>query len=128
MAKNLNEYVKTKNGVWQVKYDIDGDRYFECTVDSLKYTISEVSDYWKDNVLKTTSNILDVADVLVMVQPGYLPKTMSVDLLKDEKWVNSFVKKIREEGYHYFLSIWDNRYNLKKFAELTTKGIVYLDI
>ena len=45
---------------------------------------------------------------------------------KDEEWVKSFIKNIKEKGYHYYLSAWDSRSNLNKFAELTAKGLVFL--
>lgn len=126
MSTEKEEYIKTTSGVWKIKWASDVNRYFECRIDGMTMTVFEGSNFWKQNEKGISTDLVDLADALVMVQPGYLPVTMDKNLLKDEKWVNSFIKKIKEEGYHYFLSSWDECSNLRKFGELTTKGFRYL--
>ncbi len=124
--KNGFDYIKTKNGVWKIKTSDVGNKYFECIIEGVTCTVFEGSKYWEDNKKTISSDPVDLADALVMVPQGQLPSTMDKNLLKDEEWVKSFVKNIKEKGYHYYLSAWDSRSNLNKFAELTTKGLVFL--
>lgn len=120
------EYIRTKSGIWLVKIHFDGARYFECTVDGVSFTVFEDSQYWKDNKKCISKNIEELTDVLVVASPGNTPEAVSPEKLKDESYLDQCIKNIREKGYHYYLSVWDDSCNLKKFAELTTKGIQYL--
>lgn len=120
------EYIRTKSGIWLIKLHFDGARYFECTVDGVSFTVFEDSQYWKDNMKKISTDIIELTDALVIRKPGETPEVKDPNLLKDETLLDEFIKNIKEKGYHYYLSIWDDGCSLKKFAELTTKGVQYL--
>lgn len=122
----MNNYIKTKNGVYEIKQTQDGRRYFEYFDKTSYVTVFEESDYWKENVVKITKNLYQLADMLVVIQGNSKPKTLNLDYIVFETWYFSMIKNIKEKGSHYYLSMWNTNNDLIKFAELTANGFKYV--
>lgn len=117
-------YIKTVDGVYPLKKS--NTVHFDCvTKVDCTTVVFEGSTYWENNKIDIATILIDLADVLVYIQPEFLPKIMDIKLLYDEGWYNSFIKKIKEEGYEYYLSMWNKNHNLIKFAKLTEEGFKY---
>ena len=125
LNEEINEYIKTKSGVWRIKRSDTADKYFECSIEGMTFTIFEGSKFWDENKTSISKDLISLGDVLVVVQPDDKTTAEDINLLRDENNIKEYLKNIRK-GYHYYLSAWDDRSNLKKFAELTTKGVCYL--
>ena len=126
MIKEQQLYIKTKNGVWKIKNSDFGYKYFECNIEGVSCTVAEGSTYWNDNKENISSDIIELGDVLVVAEPNTKPRILDLEVLRNEEFVQQCIKDIRENKTHYYISCWDSRSNLNKFAELTPKGIMYL--
>lgn len=123
---NLEQFIRTKSGVWKIKVSDAGNPYFECKIDGISFTVFEGSKYWEDNAKTLSKDLIELGDCLVVNNPAKTPYTENIEMLKNENFVKEAIENIRKYGCHYYLSIWDDRCNLNKFAELTTKGVMYL--
>ena len=80
-TKEKEEYIKTKSGVWLIKYASDVNKYFECKIDGMTMSVFEGSNFWKQSEIAISDDLISLCDALVMVQPKHTPKVMNIELL-----------------------------------------------
>lgn len=120
-------YIKTKYGVYPIKLSGNGYKTFECNINGEDYNIFEGSEYWEQNYVNMSSDLIELADALIIKEPGHTPQPYPWKVksyFEDPSWFNSFIRRIKEDGTKIYLGIWTAEGDLIRFAQLTEDGTI----
>lgn len=108
-------FIRTKDRIYEIESD-----YLNNKGVRVGYNVvgqEEVVLIENNNIIQADS-IEDLCDSIVVVPQKQKPFELSTSILNDSLWREAMKKRMEQEGYEFYLSIWNGEHNLVKVAEI----------